>query len=244
MTKPTVLVTGAAKRIGAELCRGFHRHNFNVVIHYQHSQRAAEQLQAELESLRPGSAISIAADLNQQADIEELAHRAQQQWQGLDVLINNASCFYPKSLADSTEQDWDAIINSNLKAPYFLCQALSSTLQKNQGSIINMADIYADKPLDGHGIYNIAKAGNVMLTKTLAKELAPDVRVNGIAPGAIAWPEHDRDTEKQQSILAKIPLQKIGGYQEIVKAALYLTLQASYTSGQILSIDGGRSLSI
>lgn len=244
MTKPTVLVTGAAKRIGAALCRGFHSHNFNVVIHYQHSQQEAEQLQAELENQRPGSVIAIAADLNQQADIEELALRAKEQWQGLDVLVNNASCFYPKSLTDSTEQDWDAIINSNLKAPYFLCQALSSALKKKQGSIINMADIYADKPLEGHSIYSIAKAGNVMLTKTLAKELAPEIRVNGIAPGAIAWPEHDNDLEKQQSILEKIPLKRIGGYSEIVKAALYLALQASYTSGQILSIDGGRSLSI
>jgi pteridine reductase len=244
MTKPTVLITGAAKRIGAQLCRAFHEQGFNTAIHFHHSESAARELEQSLNQIRPNSAIALKADLNQQSQIHSLAEHAIEQWQRLDVLINNASSFYPTPVGSSTEADWDALINSNVKAPYFLCQALLPALKTNRGNIINMADIYADKPLQDHSIYNIAKAANVMLTKTLAKELAPDIRVNGIAPGAIAWPAGEQNIDKQRDLLNKIPLQRLGGYNEITKAALYLSQQASYTSGQILTVDGGRSLSM
>lgn len=248
MTKPVVLITGAAKRIGAAFSRAFHQQGFNIAIHYGRSKTAAEQLSNELNAVRSNSAIALPADLNQHSEVLQLAQSCLAQWQRLDLLINNASSFFPTRIGSSNEDDWDQLINSNLKAPYFLSQALAPALQKQGGSIINMADIHGDKPMAGHGIYNIAKAGNIMLTKTLAKELAPDIRVNGIAPGAIAWPETTADAAKQQdkqrAILDKIPLRRLGGYDNIVAAALYLSTQASYTSGQILSVDGGRSLSM
>jgi len=248
MTKPVVLITGAAKRIGAAFSRAFHQQGFNVAIHYGRSKTAAEQLSDELNSARANSAIALPADLNQHAEVLQLAQNCLAQWQRVDLLINNASSFFPTHIGSSGEDDWDQLINSNLKAPYFLSQALAPALQKQGGSIINLADIHGDKPMAGHAIYNIAKAGNIMLTKTLAKELAPAIRVNGIAPGAIAWPEATGDEAKQQAkqqtILDKSPLQRLGGYANIVAAALYLSTEASYTSGQILSVDGGRSLSM
>lgn len=243
---PTALITGSAKRIGAEIVRQLHAAQWNLVIHYHHSQAEAQALAAELNDLRPNSAISVQADLNQPHQRATLAQRAREQWQGIHLLVNNASSFYPTPLADASEEDWDNLIGSNLKAPYFLAQALAPFLAETQGCIINIADIYADKPLRHHSIYSIAKAGNVMLTKSLAVELAPQVRVNGLAPGAILWPEQSDklSDEDKDKMLCKIPLQQRGQAQDIAQAILFLVNNAPYVTGHILTVDGGRSLSI
>lgn len=249
-TPKVALVTGAAKRIGAEIVRQLHKENFNVVIHYHQSEQAAKELVDELNKEREKSAIGIVANLNILADINNLAAQAHQHWQRMDLLVNNASSFYPTPIGESSDEDWNELINSNLKAPFFLAQALAKHLAAHRGCIINIADIYADRPLKKHSIYSIAKAGNVMLTKSLAQELAPLVRVNGIAPGAILWPDdkhkkpEDRlsDAEKEK-MLSKIPLQERGQAQDIARAILFLT-QSPYVTGQIIAVDGGRSLTI
>jgi pteridine reductase len=250
-TTKVALVTGAAKRIGAEIVRQLHKENFNLVIHYHHSEKAAQELVDELNDDRDNSAICIAADLNNSTQVINLAGQAQQYWQRIDLLVNNASSFYPTPIGETSEDDWNLLMNSNLKAPFFLAQALVKSLSNNHGCIINIADIYADKPLKKHSIYSIAKAGNVMLTKTLAQELAPLVRVNGIAPGAILWPDdsHKKPEDKlsddnKEKMLAKIPLQQRGQAQDIARAIIFLALQAPYITGQILTIDGGRSITI
>jgi pteridine reductase len=250
-TTKVALVTGAAKRIGAEIVRQLHKENFNLVIHYHHSEKAAQELVDELNDDRDNSAICIAADLNNFTQVINLAGQAQQYWQRIDLLVNNASSFYPTPIGETGEEDWNLLMNSNLKAPFFLAQALAKNLSDHHGCIINIADIYADKPLKKHSIYSIAKAGNVMLTKTLAQELAPLVRVNGIAPGAILWPDdsHKKPEDKlsddnKEKMLAKIPLQQRGQAQDIARAIIFLALQAPYVTGQILTIDGGRSITI
>jgi len=240
------LITGGAKRIGAEITRQLHSHGFNVIVHYHQSHDDAKALCDELNALRPQSAAMLCANLHEMEAIKTLALQATKTWQRVDVLINNASQFYPTPLISSQEEDWEKLIGSNLKAPFFLIQALTPELQKQQGCIINIADIYAEKPLKQHSIYCIAKAGNVMLTKSMAQELAPDIRVNGIAPGAILWPEQNdklSDTDKHR-ILEKIPLQQLGQAQDIARTVLFLVKDARYTTGQILAIDGGRTLTI
>ncbi|MDR7088110.1 pteridine reductase [Cellvibrio fibrivorans] len=249
-TTKVALVTGAAKRIGAEIVRQLHKEHFNVVIHYHQSDKAAKELANELNEERENSAYCIAADLNNMEQINNLAMQAQQHWQRLDLLVNNASSFYPTPIGETSEEDWDQLINSNLKAPFFLAQALAKKLGEYHGCIINIADIYADKPLKKHSIYSIAKAGNAMLTKTLAQELAPMIRVNGIAPGAILWPDdshkkpEDRlSDDNKEKMLAKIPLQQRGQAQDIARTILFLT-QSPYITGQILTVDGGRTITI
>lgn len=244
------LVTGAAKRIGAEIARQLHRENFNLVIHYHQSEKAAKELANELNEARENSALCIAADLNNLAQVDDLAEQAHRHWQRIDLLVNNASSFYPTPIGESSDADWNQLINSNLKAPFFLAQALAKNLGAHHGCIINIADIYADRPLKKHSIYSIAKAGNVMLTKTLAQELAPLVRVNGIAPGAILWPDDSHKNpddrlsdDDKEKMFAKIPLQQRGQAQDIARAILFLT-QSPYVTGQILTVDGGRSITI
>ncbi len=234
-----VLITGGAKRIGAALCRRFHEGGYRIALHYRSSKGAADSLAAELNEIAPDSCVCIHADLNKLADINKLADSARKKWGKVDLLINNASSFYPTPIADCDESQWDDLMGSNAKAPLFLSQALAPTLAKHGGAIINFADIHAEKPMAHHSIYNMAKAANVMLTKSLALELAPDIRVNSIAPGAILWPEGGEENSK---VLAKIPLQRCGGEQAICQAAWYLAEQAPYTTGQVLAIDGGRSL--
>lgn len=246
MTPPPVaLVTGSAKRIGAEIARRLHKEGFNLVIHYRQSSKTAKDLAALFNKQRPDSAIAIAADLTKMAHIEKLAKAAQAEWQRLDLLVNNASSFYPTPLGGVTETQWDDLIGSNLKAPFFLAQALANTLRESGGSIINIADIYGERPLQEHSVYCIAKAGNLMLTKALAKELAPKIRVNGIAPGAILWPEQEEVTDEfKTGLLAKTPLQERGQASDIARTILYLAREAPYVTGQIITVDGGRSLII
>ncbi|WP_198411210.1 pteridine reductase [Marinimicrobium alkaliphilum] len=241
---PVALITGSAKRLGAQTARTLHAAGYRIVLHYRHSANDAEQLAADLNRTRPDSAVALQADLNQSTDVEQLARAALAQWQRLDALINNASSFFPTPVGEATEAHWDDLINSNLKAPFFLAQALAPALRASGGTIVNMADIHADRPLSQHPIYCAAKAGNVMLTKSLARELAPEVRVNGIAPGAILWPESDADMSEdaKQGILHKVPLGREGHPDDIARTILFLVRDAPYITGQIIAVDGGRSL--
>ena len=243
-TAPVALITGAAQRIGAAIAEQLHGAGYNIVIHYRHSADNAAALVETLNQRRAASAVCFAADLQDTQALQHLAQRAETHWGRVDALINNASAFYPSPIGSTTETDWDALIASNMKAPFFLAQALAPMLKKYTGCIINIADIYAEKPLANHTVYCMAKAGNAMLTQSLAVELAPQVRVNGIAPGAILWPESHNASHAatQEKILASIPLQRTGDTEDIARTVLFLLRDAPYITGQILRVDGGRSL--
>ena len=246
--EPVILITGAARRIGAAIARYMHSAGYKVIVHCHQSIDTANLLCADLNVLRPNSALSLQAELTDMAQVKTLASDALKCWGRLDGLVNNASSFYPTPLADANEADWESLMGSNLKGPYFLCQALAEALKESRGSIVNIADIHARQPLVEHSIYCIAKAGNMMLTKSLAKELAPQVRVNGIAPGAILWPESSAQTDTElseqgkQNILNKIPLGRLGSEQDIALLAHFLITDASYLSGQTIAVDGGSHL--
>lgn len=237
----TAIVTGAAKRIGAEIARELHTMGMDVVVHFNSSDEEAQQLAQELNSMRNGSVHLLQADLKLSTACSALIEQAYAINNRIDVLVNNASAFYPTPLRECTLQDWSELINVNLTAPFFLIQAAAPYLAKSNGSIINLADIYAEQPLVNHAVYNISKAGLVMLTKTLAKELGPEVRVNAISPGAILWHDNMSENEKN-AILARTVLKHQGTAKDISNAVRYLVDHADYMTGQILNIDGGRSL--
>ncbi len=234
------LITGAAHRIGAQITKTLHQQQYRVIIHYNHSKQTADELVNTLNQQRPNSASAVWADLSNHDSIVQLASQVKQ----LDLLVNNASSFYSKKLPDNTLDDWDKLINSNIKGAFFLSQALSKSLKQakdKQGNIVNIVDIHAQRPLKNHAIYNIAKAGVAMMTKTLAKELAPNVRVNGVAPGSILWPEIPLDDKTKQQVLDSIPLGRQGSPNDIAQAVYFLA-NAAYITGQILAVDGGRTL--
>ncbi|MCB1663962.1 MAG: pteridine reductase [Pseudomonadales bacterium] len=238
-----VLITGAARRIGAEMARQFHHAGFNVALHFNASEQAVRAIAQELNTKRENSAKAFQAELGNIAQLQQMAQRVIAWHSQLDVLINNASSFYPTPLDSATEDDWHNLMDSNLKGPYFLCQATAEALQVSHGAIINIADIHARQPLKQHSIYCIAKAGNLMLTKALAQELAPDIRVNGIAPGAILWPEQaPLDEPTKQKIISRVPAGRTGSPEEIARLALFLAQDASYITGHIINMDGGRNL--
>lgn len=240
--RKNVLITGASKRIGASCARLLHEQGCNVILHYNASKQDALQLCSELNQERPDSARVMQADLLNREQLQNLAHQAAVAWGGLDVLINNASSFYPTALADVTEAQWDELLGSNLKAPFFLTQALANILSERQGCVVNIVDIHAERGLKGYPVYSIAKAGLAAMTKVLAKELGPSVRVNGVAPGAIIWPEFDMSEEEKHEILQRVALRRHGQPADIAKAVLFLVRDAEYVTGQILSVDGGRTL--
>ncbi len=236
------LVTGAAHRIGAEIVRTLHAAGMDTAIHYRNSGSAAKALQEELEKQRKDSTLLVQADLADIDAIPDIIKRIQQ-WRGrLDLLVNNASSFYPTSVGESTEEQWDELMTSNLKAPFFLAQAAAEMLQQNRGSIINMVDIHSERPLAGHSIYSMAKAGNAMMVKSLARELGPKVRVNGIAPGVILWPDSEMAEEAKNEVLARTALETSGQPADIAKTLLFLARDAGYITGQIISVDGGRTI--
>ncbi len=239
---PVAFVSGGARRIGAEICRSLHAAGFNIAIHCRHSAEDADSLAASLNAARADSASVHRADLSNHDELSILASEVQTHWGRLDALINNASSFYSTPLASATPEQWDDLMSSNLKAPFFLAQAFASDLIQSQGCIINIADIHAERPLSEHPIYCAAKAGNVMLVKSLAKDMAPEVRVNGVAPGAILWPENAMAESDKQEMLGKIPLGKLGQAEDIARTVKFLVCDAPYISGQILSVDGGRSV--
>ncbi|MEA5445848.1 pteridine reductase [Gammaproteobacteria bacterium AB-CW1] len=236
----TALVTGAARRIGAVIAEQLHQAGMNVVIHYRHSGQEAEALAQSLNDRRAESAVTAQADLLAPDAFPSLI-KAAEQWGGLDLLVNNASSFYPTPLGETDEAQWEDLMGSNLKAPYFLAQAACEALARRQGQIINIIDIHAFRPLAGHPVYTAAKAGLAMLTRSLAGEMAPSVRVNGVAPGAILWPEQPMNADTQQQLLARVPLGRKGEPRDIAAAVLFMVRDAPYVTGQILPVDGGRS---
>jgi pteridine reductase len=237
-----VLITGAAKRIGAACARLLHSEGCNVFLHYRSSRAEAQQLCDELNQQRPDSAKLIQADLLNMAELEAVARNAGRVWGGIDVLVNNASSFYPTAVSDVTEQQWDELLGSNLKVPFFLSKALAKTLADNKGCIVNIVDIHAERGLSGYPVYSISKAGLAAMTRVLAKELGPAVRVNGVAPGAILWPDNDLSESAKLEILQRVMLKRSGEPTDIAKAVLFLVKDADYITGQILTVDGGRTL--
>ena len=237
-----ILVTGAARRIGAAIVTRLHENGARVAIHYRGSTDDAENLASKLNRARADSAAVFQADLLNVEAIESLVD-AVVEWGGrLDGLVNNASSFYPTPVGSITQTQWDELIGSNLKAPLFLSQASADHLRSTKGVIINIVDIHAQRPLRDHAVYGLAKAGLAMMTRSLAKDLAPNVRVNGVSPGAILWPENGMTPSVQKSILEQIPLARVGDPQDVAGCVLYLLRDASYVTGQIISVDGGRSI--
>lgn len=242
LSNRTVLITGAAKRIGAVVSRVLHAAGANLIIHYRSSKGEADDLAASLNATRANSAFTIQGDLCRTAEFPALIEQCLTFTGQLDVLINNASSFYPTSVGEITEKHWDDLLCSNLKAPLFLSQAATTALRKQKGCIINMVDIHGMRPLRNYPVYSSAKAGLIMLTKALAKELGPEIRVNGVAPGAILWPEDDINQVSQDELIAKTAMKRQGNPENIATAIRYLIADADYTTGHIIPVDGGRTL--
>lgn len=238
----TILVTGAARRIGAAIVTRLHAEGARVAIHYRGSSDEAQALADMLNAERPDSAMTVQCDLLLSDALPSLVHTVVDWGGGLDGLVNNASSFYPTPIGTITEDNWNDLVGSNLKAPLFLSQAAAPHLKTAQGTIVNIVDIHADRPLRDHMVYGPAKAGLAMLTRSLAKDLAPEVRVNGVAPGAILWPEDGMTENVRSSILKQVPLGRAGDPADIAGAVLYLVRDARYVTGQIIAVDGGRSI--
>lgn len=236
----TVLITGAARRIGAACASFLHEAGWNVVLHYHRSEAVALELARTLNEVRPGSVLTVKADLAE-ADQRGKLTKFVADLGGVDALVNNASAFFSTPFGRVAESDWDELMAANLKAPYFLCQSLAAGLKVRRGCIVNIVDIHAETGLPGYSVYSIAKAGLVAMTRCLAKELAPDVRVNAVAPGAILWPEQAESEIDQAEILRRIALGRRGDPADIAEAVQYL-LSAGYVTGQVLAVDGGRGL--
>lgn len=238
----TVLITGGARRVGAAIARMLHGAGASLVVHYRHSARDAEALAAELNGARQESAAIVAADLLEVEKLPALVEFAIRRFGSLDVLVNNASTFYPTKIGEITPQAWDDLVGTNLKAPLFLAQAAAPALKKASGLILNIVDIHALRPLRDYAVYCSAKAGLHMLTRSLAKELGPEVRVNGIAPGPVLWPEHGGDEKARAKIIQRTILQRMGSPEDIARTALFFAASAPFITGQILAVDGGRSV--
>lgn len=239
---PVALITGSARRIGAAIARHLHAAGYDLALHYRNSAEEMQALASELESRRTKSVLTLQADLTEFDRLPELVASTVGRFGRLDALVNNASTFQPTPLGTATPAQWDALFASNARAPFFLAQAAAPHLKASQGAIVNLVDIYAERPLRDHPVYCMAKAALVMATQSLALELAPDVRVNAIAPGAILWAENETSDAKQQAMLARTPLARTGTPAEIAEAVRWLLRDATYTTGQVIPLDGGRTL--
>jgi len=242
-----VLITGASKRIGASVCKKFHENGFKVIIHYNQSSKEALRLAEDLNSIRLESAATVNKDLSSENQVISLAQEAMECFGAIDVLINNASSFFPTPLGSVTSNQWHELLDLNLKAAFFLAQALSLPIQERKGAIVNLVDIYANKPLKHYPAYSISKAGVQAMTRALAIELAPTVRVNGVSPGAIIWPSESGSTQSEVSkkeIINNIPLGKTGSPSDIADAVFFLAVKATYITGEVLRVDGGRALNL
>jgi pteridine reductase len=237
-----VLVTGAARRVGAAIARKLHEAGASVLLHYRTSAKAAESLARELNEARAGSARILQADLLDVNQLAPLVDAATAAFGRLDILVNNASTFYPTPMGTISAHDWDDLMGTNVKAPLFLSQAAAGALRQSAGLIINLVDIHGSRPLKQFAVYGTAKAALAMLTRSLARELAPEVRVNGIAPGPIMWPDDAPDTETKAKIISQTLLQRQGSPDDVARTALFLAADAPYITGQILAVDGGRSV--
>lgn len=246
MQGKVVLVTGGAKRVGAAICRRLHAAGAQIALHYRSSEQEALALQKELNKLRSKSATAFQADLLDPKALPKLVHRVITELGRLDALVNNASSFYATPLADVDEQQWHDLLGTNLRAPLFLAQAAAAELRRSHGAIVNIADIHAERPMYGHLLYSVAKAGLVALTKGLAQELAPQVRVNAVAPGVIVWPEATEwaDEEQRHKIVAHTLLKREGEPDDIARTVKFLLSDAPYITGQVIAVDGGRSINL
>ena len=246
MQGKTVLVTGGAKRVGAAISRRLHAAGANLVLHYRSSTREALELRDELNALRPDSAVAFQADLLDLAALRPLVDQVIEKFGRLDALVNNASSFYATPLAEVDERQWHDLLGTNLRAPLFLAQAAAAELRRRHGCIVNIADIHAERPMHGHLLYSVAKAGLAALTRALAQEMAPQVRVNAVAPGVIMWPENAdwMDEEQRRKIVAHTLLKREGEPDDIARTVAFLIQDAPYVTGQIIAVDGGRSVNI
>lgn len=241
-----ILITGGAKRVGASICRLLHANGANLMIHYRSSVKEARALQAELNLQRPNSVAIIQGDLLNLAILPSLVQESINHFGRLDVLINNASSYYPTEIGDIKDDQWQDLMGSNLKAPLFLAQAAAGELRKQQGCIINITDMHVERPKKGYIVYSVAKAGLVTLTKSLAHELSPEVRVNAVAPGPVMWPEDNPQFDElyRQRVISQTLLKRIGEPNDIAKAVKFLIQDAPFITGQIIAVDGGRSLNL
>ena len=245
MQGKVVLITGGAKRVGAAISRQLHGAGARLMLHYRASAGAARLLQAELNHARPDSVALIQSDLLDMIKVPAMVEQTVQHFGQLDAIVNNASSFYPTPIGQIDEEGWEDLIGTNLKAPLFLAQAAATALRKSQGAIVNITDIHAERPLKNYLLYNIAKAGLSGLTRALARELAPDVRVNAVAPGPILWPDDEQfDELSRQRIISHTPLKREGEPDDIARAVLFLLRDATYVTGSTLNVDGGRAIAI
>jgi pteridine reductase len=242
LTGKTVLITGGARRVGAAIARELHRAGANLAIHFRNSARDAATLAAELNDRRPKSAATIRADLLDIGNLGALVEFTLRHFGALDVLVNNASTFYPTKIGEITPAAWDDLLGTNLKVPLFLSQAAAPALRRSRGLILNIVDIHALRPLRDYPVYCAAKAGLQMITRSLAKELGPEIRVNGISPGPVLWPEGHSDEKARAKIIERTVLKRMGSPEDIARTALFFAASAPFITGQVLAVDGGRSV--
>jgi len=240
-----VLITGAARRLGAAMARRLHAEGAQLMLHYRRSERDVQELQAELNAARADSVASLQADLLDLAGLPEIVRNTVGRFGRLDALVNNASTFYATPLGEITAEDWESLTGTNVKAPLFLSQAAAPHLRRSGGCIVNITDIHAERPLKNYVVYTLAKAALSGLTRSLARELGPEVRVNGVAPGAVLWPEDGSyDDLTRQRVISNTLLKRAGEPEDVARAVLYLIAHAPYVTGQIIAVDGGRSISL
>lgn len=246
MQEKVILVTGGAKRVGAAICRRLHSSGANIALHFRTSAQSAKKIQDELQAERPNSVQIFQADLLDPQALSNLVLQTINHFGRLDGLVNNASSFFATSLEDINEQNWHDLIGTNLKAPLLLAQAAAAELRRSQGAIVNIIDIHAERPMHGHLLYSVAKSGLAALTRALAQELAPQVRVNAVSPGVIVWPENSEwdDVERRRKLIAHTLLKRQGEPEDIARTVQFLINDAPYITGQIISVDGGRSINI
>ncbi len=245
MQGKVVLITGGAKRVGAAICRRLHARGANLMLHYRASAGEARLLQAELNNARAGSVALIQADLLDLAKIPSIVEQTVQRFGRLDALVNNASSFFPTPLGSISGSQWDDLVGTNVRAPTFLAQAAAAPLRRAQGAIVNITDIHAERPLKSYLVYSVAKAALTGLTRALARELAPEVRVNAVAPGPILWPDDEQfDEVSRQRIISHTPLKREGTPDDIARAVVFLVADAPYVTGETINVDGGRHVAI
>jgi pteridine reductase len=242
--RPVALITGAGRRVGAVIARTLHAAGHDLALHYRHSADEARALADDLEAQRSGSTLLLQAELADLAALPLLIEQLLAHYGRLDALVNNASTFFPPPLGTATPQQWDALFASNAQAPFFLSQAAIPALREARGGIVNLIDIYAERPLAEHTVYCMAKAAHAAMTRSLALELGPEIRVNGVAPGAVLWPSDGKPYDDQQAMLSRTPLQRAGAPEDVAGAVLWLLRDAPFVTGQIIRVDGGRTLAV
>jgi pteridine reductase len=242
--RPVALVTGGARRVGATIARTLHAAGYDLALHYRHSADEAAGLLRELERARAGSTLAVQADLAAVERLPALVEQVTSRFGQLDALVNNASAFFPTPVGSATAAQWDELFASNARAPFFLAQATWPALRESRGAIVNLVDIYAERALAGHPIYVMAKAALAAMTRTLAQDMAPEVHVNGVAPGAVLWPSEGKDYDDRAAMLSRTPLQRAGAPEDVASAVLWLLRDAPFVTGQIIRVDGGRTLAV